>query len=218
MAKATLTISSKNYSSWSLRGWLLCKFAGLDFDERALPIDDPSTRAELLHLSPSFKVPALTHGDITVWDVLAIAEYLNEVLPDAGLLPKDLAARTHCRSVSGEMHSGFANLRSALPMNLKSHFPGFKVWAGAQADIDHMIGIWRACLDTYGGPYLFGPKVTMADAMFAPVCTRFKTYDVKLDRKCQTYANRILNLPEMIEWTAAALAEPEELEELDVEF
>lgn len=218
MAKATLTISSKNYSSWSLRGWLLCKFVGLDFEEKILSIDDPGTRAELLLLSPSFKVPALTHNDITVWDTLAIAEYLQEVIPGAALLPEDLAARTHCRSVSGEMHSGFANLRSALPMNLKSHFPGFKVWAGAQADIDHMIGIWRTCLDTYGGPYLFGPKLTMADAMFAPVCTRFKTYDVKLDRKCQTYANRIMNLPQMIEWTAAALAEPEELEELDVEF
>ena len=218
MAKATLTISSKNYSSWSLRGWLLCKFAGLDFEEKVLSIDDPGTRAELLLLSPSFKVPALTHGDITVWDTLAIAEYLNEVIPNAGLLPEELAARTHCRAVSGEMHSGFANLRSALPMNLKSHFSGFKVWAGAQADIDHMIQIWRGCLDTYGGPFLFGPKPTMADAMFAPVCTRFKTYDVKLDRKCQTFANRILNLPEMIEWTAAALAEPEELEELDVEF
>lgn len=218
MAKATLTISSKNYSSWSLRGWLLCKFAGLDFEEKILSIDDPGTRAELLLLSPSFKVPALTHGDITVWDTLAIAEYLQEVIPGAELLPKDLAARTHCRAVSGEMHSGFANLRSALPMNLKSLFPGFKVWAGAQADIDHVIAIWRTCLDSYGGPYLFGPKLTMADAMFAPVCTRFKTYDVKLDRKCQNYATRILNLPEMLEWTAAALAEPEELEELDVEF
>jgi len=218
MANATLTISSKNYSSWSLRGWLLCKLAGLEFEEKILSIDDPGTRAELLLLSPSFKVPALTHGEITVWDTLAIAEYLQEVIPGASLLPTDLAARTHCRSVSGEMHSGFANLRSALPMNLKSHFPGFKVWAGAQADIDHVIEIWRTCLDTYGGPYLFGAKLTMADAMFAPVCTRFKTYDVKLDRKCQAYANRILNLPEMIEWTASALAEPEELEELDVEF
>ncbi len=218
MAKATLTISSKNYSSWSLRGWLLCKLADLDFDEKVLPIDDPSTRAELLLLSPSFKVPALTHDDITVWDTLAIAEYLNEVIPNSGLLPADLAARTHCRSVSGEMHSGFANLRAALPMNLKSHFPGFKVWAGAQADIDHMVALWRSCLDSYGGPYLFGPKLTMADAMFAPVCTRFQTYDVKLDRKCRSYSDRILNLPEMIEWTAAARAEPEELEELDVEF
>lgn len=218
MAKATLTISSKNYSSWSLRGWLLCKLAGLEIEEKVLSIDDPSARAELLLLSPSFKVPALTHGDITVWDTLAIAEYLHEVLPDARLLPSDLAARTHCRAVSGEMHSGFANLRSALPMNLKAFHPNFKVWAGAQADIEHVVAIWRTCLDTYGGPFLFGKYPTMADAMFAPVCTRFRTYDVKLDRKCDAYCDRVLSTPPMIEWIAAAKAEPEELEELDVEF
>lgn len=129
MAEAALTISSKNYSSWALRGWLLCKMAGLDFEERILPADDPSTRAELLLLSPSFLVPCLTHDGITVWDTLAIAEYLHEIRPEAGLLPPDRAARAHCRAVSGEMHSGFSNLRSALPMNLKRSFPGHKVWA-----------------------------------------------------------------------------------------
>ena len=139
MAKATLTIASKNYGSWSLRGWLLCKMAGLDFEEQTVASDDPSTRAELLLLSPSFLVPCLTHDGIKVWDTLAIAEYLNEILPEAGLLPKDRAARAHCRSISGEMHSGFTNLRSALPMNLKAHHPGFKVWAGAQADIDRIV-------------------------------------------------------------------------------
>ena len=117
MAKATLTIASKNYGSWSLRGWLLCKMAGLDFEEQIVASDDPSTRAELLLLSPSFLVPCLTHSGVTVWDTLAIAEYLNEILPAAGLLPKTLAARARCRSISGEMHSGFSNLRSALPMN-----------------------------------------------------------------------------------------------------
>ena len=156
MAKATLTIASKNYGSWSLRGWLLCKMAGLEFDEQIIASDDPSARAELLLLSPSFLVPCLTHNGIKVWDTLAIAEYLNEILPDAGLLPKDRAARAHCRSISGEMHSGFSNLRSALPMNLKAHHPGFKVWAGAQADIDRIIFIWRECLDAHGGIYLFG--------------------------------------------------------------
>ena len=139
MSRATLTISSKNYSSWSLRGWLICKMAGLAFDEKVMPIDDPSTRAELLLLSPSFLVPCLTHDGIKVWDTLAIAEYVNEVEPQAGLFPADRAARSHCRSVSGEMHSGFANLRSALPMNLKAHYPGFKIWAGAQADIDRIV-------------------------------------------------------------------------------
>ena len=144
---------SKNYSSWSLRGWLLCKLAGLEFEEELLPLDDPSARAELLLLSPSFLVPCLTHDGVKVWDTLAIAEYLAEVKPEAGLLPADRAARAHCRAICGEMHSGFANLRSALPMNLKAHHPGFKVWAGAQADIDRIMAIWRECLATYGGPY-----------------------------------------------------------------
>ena len=131
MARATLTIGSKNYSSWSLRGWLLCRMAGLDFEEEIVPSDDPAMRAELLLLSPSFLVPCLTHDGIKVWDTLAIAEYLHELKPEAGLLPADRAARAHCRSICGEMHSGFSNLRSALPMNLKAHHPGFKIWAGA---------------------------------------------------------------------------------------
>lgn len=216
MAPATLTISSKNYSSWSLRGWLLCRMAGLDFEEKPVEIDDEA-RQELLLLSPSVLVPRLVHGEVTVWDTLAIAEYLNEIAPDAGLLPAGRAARAHCRAVSGEMHSGFHNLRSALPMNLKAHYPGFKVWAGAQADIDRVIAIWRDCLTRYGGPFLFGAP-SMADAMYAPVCTRFLTYDVKLDQVCAAYRARILEMPPMVEWIEAAHAEPEELEELDVEF
>jgi glutathione S-transferase len=218
MAEASLTVSSKNYSSWSLRGWLLCKMASLDFEERIAPIDDPATRAELLLLSPSFLVPRLDHGPVKVWDTLAIAEYLNELKPDAGLLPAEPAARSHCRAVSGEMHSGFANLRSALPMNLKAVHPGFKVWAGAQADINRVIAIWRECLQRYGGPYLFGATPTVADAMYAPVCTRFATYDVKLDPVSTAYRDLILRWPPMQEWCTAAKTEPEEVEELDVEF
>jgi glutathione S-transferase len=218
MAEASLTVSSKNYSSWSLRGWLLCKMAGLDFDERHLPIDDPATRAELLLLSPSFLVPCLEHGPVKVWDTLAIAEYLDEIRPDARLLPADPAARSHCRAVSGEMHSGFANLRSALPMNLKARHPGFKVWAGAQADIGRVTAIWRECLQRYGGPYLFGATPTVADAMYAPVCTRFATYDVTLDPVSAAYRDLILRWPPMQQWCAAAKTEPEEVEELDVEF
>ena len=217
MAEASLTISSKNYSSWALRGWLLCKMAGLDFEERILSADDPSTRAELLLLSPSFLVPCLTHDGISVWDTLAIAEYLHEIRPEAGLLPADRAARAHCRAISGEMHSGFSNMRSALPMNLKAHYPRFKVWAGAQADIDRITAVWRECLAKYGGPCLFGAP-TMADAMYAPVCTRFRTYDVKLDPACAAYCGHILNLPVMLEWATAAKSEPDEIEELDVEF
>jgi glutathione S-transferase len=215
---ATLTISSKNYSSWSLRGWLLCRLAGLDFAEERVSADDPATRAELLLLSPSFLVPCLEHDGIKVWDTLAIAEYLNETFPRAGLLPSDRKARAHCRAISGEMHSGFANLRSSLPMNLKARHRGFKVWAGAQGDIDRVAEIWRDCLHVYGGPYLFGAGITIADAMYAPVCTRFHTYDVKLDAHCSDDVARILALPQMVEWTEAARAEPEELQELEVEF
>jgi glutathione S-transferase len=217
MTETTLTISSKNYSSWSLRGWLLCRMAGLKFIEEVVPVDDPANRAELLLLSPSILVPCLTHQGIRIWDTLAIAEYLNEVRPKAGLLPPDRVARARCRSICGEMHSGFANLRSALPMNLKAHRPDFKIWAGAQFDIDRITTIWRECFGAYHAPYLFG-KLTMADAMYAPVVTRFLTYDVKLDADCAGYCDRIMALPDMVAWREAAMLEPEELEELDMEF
>jgi glutathione S-transferase len=213
-----LTITSKNYSSWSLRGWLLTRFAGLPFKEHVLPPDDPSTRAEILLLSSSILVPCLTHKGIRVWDTLAIAEYLNEVCPDARLLPKDARARAHCRAISGEMHSGFSALRSSLPMNLRNHFPKFKIWSRAQADIDRICAIWRDCIETYGGPFLFGKERTVADAMYAPVCTRFVTYDVKLDPVCRAYRDLMLSQPEMKEWLKGAKAEPNDIDELDVEF
>lgn len=218
MSDAVLTISSKNYSSWSLRGWLLCRMAGLDFDEELLSHDDPSARAKLLLLSPSFLVPCLRHNGIKVWDTLAIGEYLHEVFPQAGLLPKDLAARTHCRAIAGEMHSGFANLHSALPMNLNAHYKGFKIWAAAQADIERVTAIWREALQEYGGPYLFGATPTLADAMYAPVATRFQTYDVRLDRQCADYCETILNLPDMLDWLDAAKQEKAGIEELEAEF
>jgi len=217
MTEAMLTISSKNYSSWSLRGWLLCRMAGLEFVEQVVPADDPANRAELLLLSPSILVPCLRHEGIRIWDTLALAEYLNELNPKAGLLPAKRAARARCRSICGEMHSGFGNLRSALPMNLKARHPDFKVWAGAQADIDRITTIWRECFAEHGGPYLFG-TLTMADAMYAPVVTRLHTYDVKLDRDCSAYCQRIMALPDMIAWRDAALVEPDEFEELDMEF
>ena len=218
MAQALLTISSRNYSSWSLRGWLLCRLAGIEIAVQAVPHDDPGNRAELLLLSPSVLVPRLTDEGASVWDTLAIAEYLNELHPEAQMYPADRIARAHCRAVSGEIHSGFANLRSALPMNLRAHFPKYKVWARAQGDIERITQIWRECLETYGGPYLFGAKRCLADAMYAPVCTRFRTYDVKLDKLSAGYCETILAMPEMQEWIAAALQEPEEIDELDMEF
>jgi glutathione S-transferase len=218
MAKATLTISSKNYSSWSLRGWLLAKFAGLDFREVIVPPDDADARKEILLLSPSILVPCLTHDGVKVWDTLAIGEYLHEVKPKSGLLPADRAARAHCRAICGEMHSGFTNLRSALPMNLKRRFPGHKLWARAQGDIERVTTIWRECLDEYGGPFLFGKQRCMADAMYAPVVTRFVTYDVKVDKKCAAFGATILAMPELIAWTEAAKLEHEDIDELDMEF
>lgn len=217
-ASATLTLSSKNYSSWSLRGWLMARFAGLDFEEVMVSPDDADARKELLLLAPSIRVPCLTHDGAKVWNTLAIAQYLNEIKPNAGLMPDDRIARAHCRSVSGEMNSGFANLRASLPMNLKGKFPGHKVWAGAQPDIDRIVEIWTECLATYGGPFLFGKQRGMADAMFAPVATRFLTYDVKLNKPCLLYCQTIMAMPEMKEWVAAAKLEPDDIEELDMDF
>ena len=217
MTNAILTICSKNYSSWSLRGWLLCKMAGLKFEEKSVDLGSAEMRQELLLVSPSVLVPRLSHNGVAVWDTLAIAEYLNEIAPKAGLLPKDRVARAHCRAVSGEIHSGFYNLRSALPMNLRARHKAFKVFSGARPDIERVRAIWTECLETYGGPFLFGAP-TVADAMYAPVCTRFRTYAVDLGPAHAAYCERILNWPPMLEWIEGAQAEPEEIIELEVEF
>ena len=213
----TLTISSKNYSSWSMRGWLLVKLSGIRFEEASVPPGDDAARAELLLLSPSILVPCLTHKGQRIWDTLAIGETLHEIAPRAGILPAEAAARARCRSICGEMHSGFTALRSALPMNLKARFPGFKVWSRAQADIERILEIWRECLAEHGGPFLFG-KFSMADAMYAPVVTRFVTYDVKLEGTCAAYSRAVLDWPAVAQWHADAAHEPIEIDELEVEF
>lgn len=217
MPNAILTISSKNYSSWSLRGWLMVRQSGIRFEESNVAPDDPDNRAEILLLAPSIRVPCLIYDRIKVWDTLAIGEFVNEIAPDAGILPSDREQRAHCRSICGEMHSGFSAMRSSLPMNIKGHFPKFKVWSKAQADIARIHDIWRECLDAYGGPFLFG-KFSMADAMYAPVVTRFRTYGVELDKACSAYADAIWAHPHMKEWVAAALQEADDFEELEVEF
>lgn len=217
MAKAELTLSSKTYSAWSLRGWLLCRLAGLEVTEK-LVANDASNRAELLLLSPSVLVPRLTHGAISVWDTLAIAEYLNETFPKAQMLPADKVARALCRSISGEIHSGFTNLRSALPMNLKVVHKRFPVFSGAKPDIERIERIWQECMTRYGGPFLFGEQPTIADAMYAPVTRRFITYAVELSGPSKAYCATIDQWSPMQEWLAGALAEPEEMEELEVEF
>lgn len=218
MSEAILTISSKNYSSWSLRGWLMARFSGLPFIEKVISPDDPAMRAELLLLSSSFLVPNLAHQGLRIWDTLAIGEYLNEIRPEAKLLPTDPAARARCRSINGEMHSGFGPMRAALPMNLKGDFPNFKVWARAQADIDRITEIWRESIGLHGGPYLLGPDRSLADAMYAPVATRLLTYHVKVDPVSAAYCATIMAMPEMQEWIEAAKLEPDDMEELEVEF
>jgi glutathione S-transferase len=218
MSSATLTINSRNYGAWSLRGWLMCRFSGLDFRVEETDANDPSQRDELLLMSPSFLVPCLTVDGLEIWDTLAIGEYLAERFPEAGLLPTDPAARALCRSVSGEMHSGFAALRSAMPMNIKGRFEHFKVFSGAQADIGRICAVWARCLGSQPGPFLFGERPTMADAMYAPVCSRLTTYGVELDATSRSYVSTVLALPEMAEWIAGAEAEPDEIIELDAEF
>jgi glutathione S-transferase len=216
--RAVLTISSKNYSSWSLRAWLMMKFSGLPFEEQMMDVDAPGVRAELLLLAPSILVPCLNHRGIRVWDTLAIGEYLHEVVPEAELLPTELVHRAHCRAICGEMHSGFSAMRASLPMNLKLRLPSFKVWSKAQADIDRIIDIWTDCLTRHQGPYLFGSHPNMADAMFAPVATRFVTYSVRLPPPCESYRDTIMAIPALQEWISAASQEAEEFDELDMDF
>ncbi len=218
MSETTLLISSRNYSSWSLRGFLLARLSGVTFETRQVDPDDPATRAELLMQASSILVPCLVHDGVRVWDTLAIAEYLNEIRPEAGMFPLDRAARARCRSISGEMHAGFTALRSSLPMNLRGRRPGFALWSGPAADIARIVEIWTECRETWGGPWLFGRRASVADAMYAPVVTRFVTYDVRLEGAAAEYAAHVAAWPDLVEWTEAALAEPEEIADLEVEF
>ena len=218
MPAATLTIISHNYGSWSLRGWLLCQLAGFEVEVSTAAVDDEAARAELLLLSPSYLVPRLDDGDSTAWGAWAIAEHLHETKTPHPVFPAKRIHRAHCRSVCGEVMSGFTNLRTALPMNIRARHPGFTVWAGAQSDIDRITTIWRDCLSRYGGPYLFGSAPTAADAIYAPICSRFETYDVPLDDDCAGYRDTMLAHPAMVDWIAQANAESDQIEELEAEF
>lgn len=218
MTLATLLISSKNYSSWSLRGFLLAKLSGIPFREEKVSPEDGRFKDELLLRASSILVPCLIDGEVRIWDTIAIAEYLNEKFPAAGMLPKDNIARARCRSISGEMHSGFAALRSSLPMNLRFFKPEFTIWSSAQDDIDRVTTIWQDCLTHWKGPFLFGTAPTIADCMYAPVVTRFKSYDVRLSSLCQNYCATMLNWAPMREWVNSAQSEPEEIIELDIDF
>jgi glutathione S-transferase len=214
---ATLVISSRNYSSWSLRGWLLVRLAGLPCTVRRLESTDAIARAELLLQTASTRIPYLDHDGLRIWDVIAIAEYLNETFPNAGMMPADRAARARSRAISGEMHAGFATLRASLPVNLRVRHTKFPIWSGVRADIDRITEIWRECLDEWGGPYLFGARPGIADAMFAPVCTRFQTYGVSLDPQASRYNATMLNWKPMHEWFADAADEEDVVSELNLE-
>jgi glutathione S-transferase len=209
VASLTLVVGNKRYSSWSLRPWLAMRQAGIAFDEIVIPLYRAESKAALLAHSPAGKVPVLVHGDRAVWDSLAIMEYLAESVPQAGLWPADPEARALARSISAEMHAGFAALRAGMPMDLREHRRGQGRSEAVAADIERVSAIWRDCRTRFGagGPFLFG-AFSAADAMYAPVATRFRTYGVALDPVCEAYADAVLVLPAFLEWQAAAQEEP----------
>jgi glutathione S-transferase len=211
----TLVIGNRNYSSWSLRPWLAMKQAGLEFREVRVLLDRPDTRATILRYSPSGRVPCLIDGAVTVWDSLAICEYVNEQHAMGGLWPSDPAARARARSVTAEMHSGFSALRTQMPMDIRGRHAESGAVASRQpdvaADIARIVELWGECLGTSQGPFLFG-AFSIADAFFAPVVTRFRTYGVALPDRTAAYSTAISALPAMQQWTAAAETETETID------
>lgn len=205
-----LVIGNKNYSSWSMRPWLAMRAAGIAFEEVFIPLytDNEADKDRILSFSRAGKVPALVDGDVTVWDSLSIIEYLAERFPDAKLWPQDRAARAYARSISAEMHSGFLPLRSECGMNLHRPVGAVTLSADAQANVARVQEIWTECRDRHGksGPYLFG-AFTAADAMYAPVVHRFRTYAIGVSPQVQAYMNTMMALPAFAEWTKAGLAE-----------
>ena len=214
MAGTTLTISSKNYSSWSLRGWLAVKLAaaasGEPVEEIMVFLDQPETRAQLLSHSPTARVPVLRHEGRTIWDSLAIGLYLERQVPEAGLLPAEATARAHCLAIVCEMHTGFAALRNHLSMDLLAHLPGAGRGPGVAEDIARVQAIWQEARQRFGagGRFLFG-RPTLADCFYAPVATRFVTYEVPLEPVAAAYRDTIMAWPLLREWAAPARHEPE---------
>lgn len=209
MVGLKLVVGNQNYSSWSLRPWLAMRMAGLEFELIVIPLDMPGTKKQILEYSPAGRVPILLHGDLTIWESLAICEYAAELVPVAELWPDDNKLRAIARAVSGEMHAGFGALRAALPMNCRADRPGVAIDAAVQADIDRIIAIWGDCRQRYGagGPFLFG-RFSIADAMFAPVVSRLDTYRIPLAARERAYVDAVLALTPMRDWLAASKAEP----------
>lgn len=200
-----LIIGNKQYSSWSLRPWLVLRHFGIAFDETLIPLDQPETSSQIHRYSPSGKVPALRDGTVTVWESLAIAEYLNEKYPEKQMWPRDAGRRAWARSIANEMHGGFLTMRNHMPHDLKKKLTAFD-WSPAKADIERVKEIWTECLRYSGGPFLF-TSFSIADAMFAPVVNRFVTYGVPCEPPVQKYIDAIRALPAHREWIIAAEAE-----------
>ncbi len=213
MSELTLVIGNKNYSSWSLRAWLFLKQVGVTFCEHRIPMDTERWQREIGQYSPSRRVPVLRHGSQVVWDSLAICEYVNERFADGKGWPEEVERRAHARSISAEMHSGFPHLRGELPMNCRAHLPGLPISEAAGADVRRVLEIWRACRERYAGlgPYLFG-DFSIADAMFAPVVMRFRTYEPAVGPLETAYMESMMALPALTEWLDAARAEKEIIE------
>lgn len=208
MSSLTLVIGNKNYSSWSLRAWLALEHTGAAYREIVVPLDQPDSAARLREHSPAGRVPVLVRDGVTVWDSLAICEHLAEAFPAAHLWPEGSDARAVARSVSAEMHSSFAALRSCMPMNVRARMPGLGRTPASLRDIERMLALWKACRQRFGqgGPFLFG-RFSIADAAFAPVVFRFRTYDVALGEPERAYFDAMLALPAMKKWQRDAEAE-----------
>ena len=207
----TIILGNKNYSSWSLRSWLALKQTGVAFDEEVIPLYEAGSVTKLLAHSPAAKVPILKHGDLTVWDSLAICEYLAEQFPEACLWPTDTNERALARAISAEMHSGFVALRGDMSMDMRHSAPDHIPGPGVDADIMRISEIWNECRAAHSGtgdgPFLFG-DFTIADAMFAPIASRFRTYGVDLDSVCADYVEAIHTWPAFVKWFEAGVVEP----------
>ena len=206
MSNITLTIGDKNLSSWSLRPWFVLTQAGIPFTEETIFLDRPESRAELNAKSPSGLVPFLTHGDVSIWDSLAIAEYLNDLFPEKQLWPEDRVARAFARAISAEMHSGFSALRNFWPMMVTRENLRHIDSGGVRRNIDRILSLWTECREKFGdgGPFLFG-QFSIADAMYAPVVSRFRTYGpVDMNEACAAYMETIWTTSAMQKWRAGA--------------
>jgi glutathione S-transferase len=210
MAKFTLAIANKNYSSWSLRAWMAMREFAINFEEKLIPLDTPKTASQIARHSGGGRVPVLHHGDTTVWESLAILEYLAEVFPDKGLWPRARKARAMARAVANEMHAGFLALRNACPMNLRRprKLPPRAPSDEVRANVSRIEAIWNECrkLHGKGGPFLFG-KFSIADAMYTPVATRFDTYAIAVSGAGREYMDAVMGTKAFGEWKTDALKE-----------